>query len=199
MEISVTWRGDTVHIVGLGIDPANPRLLTGLEALRLGRDERARRMSAELDRAGIHGAFEGARRFARNPALVSRAHFARHIVSTGLMADVQTVFRYYLAKGKPGYVEHEWASLADAVGWIRAAGGVAVIAHPGRYRLDGGELETLIEEFIALGGRRWRWSQVARSTVKSSASRRLRDAMGCWPRAPPIFMAGRESGRYWRQ
>lgn len=152
VEISVTWRGDTVHIVGLGIDPANPRLLTGLEALRLGRDERARRMSAELDRAGIHGAFEGARRFARNPALVSRAHFARHIVSTGLMADVQTVFRYYLAKGKPGYVEHEWASLADAVGWIRAAGGVAVIAHPGRYRLDGGELETLIEEFIALGG-----------------------------------------------
>lgn len=152
VEISVSWRSDTVHIVGLGIDASCPELLAGLDALRAGRDGRARRMSQELDRAGIHNAFEGASRFARNPALVSRAHFARYIVSTGLMADVQTVFQYYLAKGKPGYVDHEWASLSDAVGWIRSAGGLAVIAHPGRYRLAGGELEALFEEFVALGG-----------------------------------------------
>lgn len=152
VEISVSWHGDTVHVVGLGIDPGCSELLEGLRTLRAGRDERARRISNELDRVGIHDAFEGACRFARNPALVSRAHFARHIVLTGLMADVQTVFQYYLAKGKPGYVEHEWAALADAVRWIRAAGGVAVIAHPGRYRLAGGELEALLEEFVALGG-----------------------------------------------
>lgn len=152
VEISVSWRGDTIHIVGLDIDPANPVLLAGLQLLRAGRDGRARRISAELERAGIHDALDGARRFARNPELLSRAHFARHIVATGLFADVQTVFQYYLAKGKPGYVEHQWASLADAVGWIRAAGGLAVIAHPGRYRIAGSDLEDLFVEFVALGG-----------------------------------------------
>ena len=107
---------------------------------------------------------------------MSRAHFARHIVSTGLMADVQTVFQYYLAKGKPGYVEHEWAALPDAVRWIRAGGGVAVIAHPGRYRLAGGELEALLEEFVAL----WRrgvevvsgWNSPGRGRMSATLARR---------------------------
>ncbi|MCK0512824.1 3',5'-nucleoside bisphosphate phosphatase [Aromatoleum buckelii] len=152
VEISVSFSGETVHVVGLGIDHHHPRLLAGLAEVRAGRDGRAVRIGAALEAAGIHGALEGARKFARNPALVSRAHFARHLVASGLMPDVGTVFRHYLARGKPGYVEHEWATLEDAVGWIHAAGGIAVIAHPARYRFSEAELETLFDRFAACGG-----------------------------------------------
>lgn len=152
VEISVSFLGETVHIVGLGIDHHDPALLAGLAQVRGGRDERARRMSEALAEVGIRGALEGARRFARNPELVSRAHFARHLVSTGLMPDVNTVFRHYLTKGKPGFVEHVWASLDEAVGWIRGAGGIAVVAHPARYRFSNAELEQLFDRFVACGG-----------------------------------------------
>lgn len=151
-ELSVSFARETIHIVGVGIDHRHPGLLQGLEAVRGGRDARARRMGEALEAVGIRRALEGARRFARNPALVSRAHFARHLVDIGLMPDVRTVFDHYLVRGKPGFVEHQWARLEDAVGWIRAAGGVAVIAHPGRYRLSAAEMETLLERFIAAGG-----------------------------------------------
>ncbi|NMG75099.1 3',5'-nucleoside bisphosphate phosphatase [Aromatoleum diolicum] len=152
VEISVTFLEETIHIVGLGIDHYNPQLLDGLRQVRSGRDQRAVRMSEALDAIGIHGVLEGARRFARNPALVGRAHFARHLVASGLMPDVNTVFRYYLARGKPGYVAHTWAMLEDAVGWIRTAGGLAVIAHPARYRLSDHDMDTLFDRFVACGG-----------------------------------------------
>lgn len=152
VEISVTFLGETIHIVGLGIDHHNPQLLDGLHQVRSGRDLRAVRMSEALDAIGIHGVLEGARRFAHNPALVGRAHFARQMVASGLMPDVNTVFRHYLARGKPGYVEHTWAMLEDAVSWIRTAGGVAVIAHPARYRLSGHDIESLFDRFVDCGG-----------------------------------------------
>ena len=152
IEVSVTYMGETVHIVGLDVDHRNEVLLAGIAQVRSGRDARAQRMSDELEKHGIHGAIDGARAFAHNPALVSRAHFARHIVSTGLMPDVNTVFLHYLAKGKPGYVEHEWATLEDAVSWILAAGGVAVVAHPARYRLSEAQMTELFDRFQAAGG-----------------------------------------------
>ncbi|CAL94732.1 3',5'-nucleoside bisphosphate phosphatase [Azoarcus olearius] len=152
VEISVSFAGETIHIVGLGIDPANAALRGGLQQVRSGRDARARVMAEELARVGIRGALEGARRFARNPNLVGRAHFARHMVAIGLMPDVKTVFDHYLVRGKPGFVEHEWAVLEDAVGWIRAAGGVAVVAHPARYRLSSANMQRLFERFVAAGG-----------------------------------------------
>lgn len=152
VEISVTFCEETIHVVGLGIDHRNPQLLDGLMQVRSGREQRAQAMSNALDAVGIHGVLEGARRFARNPALVGRAHFARHLVASGLMPDVATVFRYYLARGKPGFVPHTWARLDDAVGWIRGAGGVAVIAHPGRYRLSVHDLDALFDRFVACGG-----------------------------------------------
>ncbi|ATE59578.1 3',5'-nucleoside bisphosphate phosphatase [Thauera sinica] len=152
VEVSVSFAGETVHIVGLGIDHRCPTLVEGLAALRAGRDGRARRMGDELARCGIAGAYEGARRFARNPALVSRAHFARHLVASGVMPDVKTVFDHYLARGKPGFVDHRWAPLAEAVGWIRAAGGIAVVAHPARYRLSSADMARLFDEFAAAGG-----------------------------------------------
>ncbi len=154
VEVSISWGDDqTVHIVGLGIDPANQILIDGLTQVRSGRDARAGRMAAELDKVGIHGAYEGALRHAGNPSLVSRSHFARFIAEQGHAKDVKSVFDHWLAKGKPGYVEHSWATLEDALRWIIGAGGTAVIAHPGRYRLSKAERRQLFVAFKDLGGR----------------------------------------------
>lgn len=153
VEISVSWGDDTtLHILGLDIDPGDPALIAGLAQVRGGRDQRAVQMGVELDKVGIHGAHQGALRYVGNPALVSRSHFARYIVETGHAKDVKSVFDHWLAKGKPGYVAHSWATLAQAVGWIRGAGGLAVMAHPGRYRLSNKELRRLLVEFRDLGG-----------------------------------------------
>jgi predicted metal-dependent phosphoesterase TrpH len=154
VEVSISWGDDqTVHIVGLGVDPANPALAEGLHKVRSGRDARAGRMAVELDKVGIHGAYEGALRHAGNPALVSRSHFARYIVEQGHARDVKSVFDHWLAKGKPGYVEHAWATLEDALRWITGAGGIAVVAHPGRYRLSRAERHELFAAFKDSGGR----------------------------------------------
>lgn len=152
VEISVSWGDQTVHIVGLGVNPADPTLLQGLRQVRAGRDERAQRMSDDLARIGIRGVLEGAQRYIGNPALVSRSHFARYLVDIGVSRTVAEVFDYYLVRGKPGFVEHEWASLQDALAWIHGAGGLAVIAHPGRCRLSRAELFVLLDRFKDLGG-----------------------------------------------
>ena len=152
VEISIEWRAVPIHILGLGFDAAHPVLCEGLEGLRLGRLERARRMADALAAIQIPGVFEGALRYAGNPNLISRAHFARYLVEIGIAKDVPSVFQHYLTPGKPGYVDHRWASLADAVGWITAAGGVAVVAHPGRYRMSGGDMRRFLDDFKAVGG-----------------------------------------------
>ncbi|MEZ5653858.1 MAG: 3',5'-nucleoside bisphosphate phosphatase [Burkholderiaceae bacterium] len=152
VEISVTWAGKTLHVVGLDIDPTDPALTTGLAAIRSGRDARAREMAARLERLGVAGAYEGAIAQVRNPSLVSRTHFARHLVSSGHCAHMDEVFARYLGEGGPAYVPHQWARLTDALGWIVASGGIAVIAHPGRYRLDPMLRDALIDEFREGGG-----------------------------------------------
>lgn len=152
VEISIEWREVPVHIVGLGFDTAAPALCEGLHALRLGRVGRAQRMSDALAAIGIPGVFEGAMRYAGNPNLISRAHFARYMVEIGIAKDVQGVFQYYLTPGKPGYVDHRWATLEEAVAWINSAGGVAVVAHPGRYRMSGADLRRFLGEFKDVGG-----------------------------------------------
>ncbi|MBB5610054.1 MULTISPECIES: 3',5'-nucleoside bisphosphate phosphatase [unclassified Janthinobacterium] len=152
VEISITWAGQTVHIVGLQIDENNPALLQGLHQTRSGRDARGREIARQLDLAGLPGAYEGALKFVGNPDLMSRTHFARYIMETGKCANIPEVFKKYLSEGKPGYVEHRWATLAEAVGWIRGAGGLAVIAHPGRYRFSDTAQGVLFDEFKQLGG-----------------------------------------------
>lgn len=152
-EISVSFAGVTVHIVGLGFNVQDVKLRQGLAATRDGRDARAREMSAELAKVGIKGAFDGALKYVGNPALISRTHFARHLVDAGVCSDTNEVFRRFLIEGKPGYVPHRWAALGDAVRWITQAGGIAVIAHPGRYRFTPTEEYALFTEFIAHGGR----------------------------------------------
>ncbi len=152
-EISVSFVGQTIHIVGLGFDAEDSALKQGLERTRGGRPERAREMADGLAKVGIHGAYEGALRFVGNPELISRTHFARFLVETGVCKETNEVFRKYLTEGKPGYVPHRWASLKDAVGWITNAGGIAVIAHPARYKLSPNEEFALFTEFKAHGGR----------------------------------------------
>ncbi len=152
VEISVTWAGRTLHIVGLGIDPDNADLVQGLERTRSGRCARAEDISAALAKLGIEGAYEGALGYAGNPDMVSRTHFARFLVEHGHCRDIHEVFDRYLGDGKPGYVPHRWARLADAINWIKGAGGVAVMAHPGRYTLSLVEHSALFDEFKALGG-----------------------------------------------
>ena len=151
-EISVTFANETVHIVGLGFDATNPIIVNGLAKTRGGRGERAMEMSDGLARVGIKGAYEGALKFVGNPELISRTHFARFLVESGVCKDTYEVFRKYLTEGKPGYVPHAWAKLGDAVGWITQSGGVAVIAHPGRYKFTANEEFALFSEFKTHGG-----------------------------------------------
>jgi predicted metal-dependent phosphoesterase TrpH len=153
VEVSVTFAGETVHIVGLGVDPDDATLREGLAATRGGRGPRAREMAAGLAAVGIEGAYEGALRYVGNPELISRTHFARFLVDSGVCPDTHSVFRRYLTEGHPGYVPHRWARLGDAVRWITGAGGVAVIAHPARYRFSPTAEYALFSEFVAHGGR----------------------------------------------
>lgn len=151
-EISVSFAGQTVHIVGLGFDPDNLALVQGLRATRGGREARAQEMAEQLAVAGIPGTFEGALKYVGNPDLISRTHFARYLVEIGACKDTSEVFRKFLTEGKPGFVPHRWASLQNAVQWIVQAGGVAVIAHPGRYSFTANEEYALFTEFKNHGG-----------------------------------------------
>ncbi len=157
VEISVTWRKHTLHIVGLNIDPAYEPLQDGLKRVRSGRGDRARKMGDELAKVGIGGIFQGALKLATNKNMIGRTHFARYLVEAGHCKDVKSVFNRYLATGKPGYVPHRWADLADAISWIKGSGGVAVLAHPGRYMVGKHSMgkktmHELLTEFTELGG-----------------------------------------------
>jgi predicted metal-dependent phosphoesterase TrpH len=152
VEISVSWREHTLHVIGLQVDPDNTELSTGLARVRAGRDERARRIARELERAGIGGSLEGARRRAANPRLIGRAHFARYLVDAGYVADFGGAFRLWLGSGAPGYVAHRWAGLEEAMRWISASGGLAVLAHPARYKLRSCQRDEFLAVFRDLGG-----------------------------------------------
>lgn len=152
VEISVTWSGQTVHIVGLDVDTQDATLLEGLRRTRAGRAERAREIGQRLAALGMPGAYEGALPYAGNPELISRTHFARFLVEAGYCPDVQTVFTRYLADDREANVPMKWASLENAVGWIRGAGGCAIIAHPGRYKFSVHLFSRLYDEFKSLGG-----------------------------------------------
>ncbi|RRQ22929.1 PHP domain-containing protein [Thiohalobacter thiocyanaticus] len=151
VEVSVTWNRQTIHVVALNVDPDAPDLRAGLARLQEFRVWRAEEIGRQLAKAGIEGATAGARRHAHG-VLISRTHFAHYLVETGRAKDVRAVFRKYLVRNKPGHVTGQWAGLEEAVGWIRAAGGQAVIAHPARYRLTNSKLRRLIGEFRECGG-----------------------------------------------
>ena len=152
VEISVSWGETTVHVVGLGVDPGSRVLADGLASVRDGRLGRAKGMAARLEALGISGTLESALALAGSEDQVSRTHFARHLAQVGAVRDAQHAFDKYLGKGKPAFVQHQWASLDDALRWILGAGGIAVLAHPGRYGLKPLGRATLLDEFKRLGG-----------------------------------------------
>jgi len=151
VEISVSWQGYTVHVVGLNVDPGDPILRKGLAGLLEYRAWRAEEIGRRLERDGIPGGYEGARAFAKGE-LVGRTHFAHFLVQQGHARDVREVFKRFLVKGRPGHVPGDWASLEEALGWIHGAGGVAVVAHPARYHMTRSKLRRLLGEFRELGG-----------------------------------------------
>ena len=151
VEISVSWRNRTIHMVGLDFDHKNKDLIQGLEKIREGRIDRAKKIAYGLAMVGIPNAYDEAKKFASHQ-VIGRVHFAQFLVSKGFSKNVKTVFNKYMTKGKPGYVDHQWASLEDAVNWINNAGGKAVIAHPGRYDMGSKMYPQFFQEFKELGG-----------------------------------------------
>lgn len=152
VEISVSWAGQTVHILGLHIDPTHADLRAGLERTRSGREQRAREISEELTKVGIPDAYAGAVKYADHASTISRLHFARYLVELGVADNISQVFQRYLVRGRPGFVPHRWARLEDALRWIRDARGMAVVAHPGRYVFDELKRRAFFEAFISAGG-----------------------------------------------
>jgi predicted metal-dependent phosphoesterase TrpH len=152
VEISVSWMGQTIHIVGIGLDPDHPILVEGLRKTRDGRTARGKEIARQLATVGIPGAYEGALTFVGNPELLSRTHFARFLVEKNICRTTDEVFKNYLIEGKPGYIGHVWASLKESVDWIKASGGIAIIAHPGRYRLTDLQKHELYTAFKEAGG-----------------------------------------------
>jgi 3',5'-nucleoside bisphosphate phosphatase len=152
VEVSITWGGNTIHVVGLNIDPGNPQLQQGLHAIRQGRAERAKKMAQDLARAGIPGSLEGAYAYVANPNLIGRTHFARFLAEKRYVSDVKSAFQHYLVSGKPGYVPHQWATLEEALTYIKAGGGIPVVAHPGRYKLTRTEMRKFLGDFRDDGG-----------------------------------------------
>jgi 3',5'-nucleoside bisphosphate phosphatase len=151
-ELSVSWEDLTIHVIALRIDPMHAGLAAGLETIRNGRESRGQRIAEALKVAGIPGAWEGARRYVTSERLISRTHFARFLVEAGHAREIKDVFKRFLAPGLPGYVEHAWATLPDAIGWIHAAGGDAVLAHPGRYKVSSSGLQRLLGDFRDAAG-----------------------------------------------
>lgn len=151
VEISVTWEKVTIHILGLNINDDQPELLAGLQHLRDFRHSRAIEIADKLEKAGISGAYAGAKKYASGQ-LISRTHFARYLVECGKASTVSSVFKKYLVSNKPGHVGGQWAGLTEVISWIKAANGVAVIAHPARYKMSATKLRRLIEQFKEAGG-----------------------------------------------
>lgn len=152
VEISVSWRKRTIHMVGLNFDEQNSRLQNLLAHVRQGRLERFARMAEKLERRGFTGVHEGALALVPNREMASRTHLAQWLIEQGHVRNKQQAFKKYLGDGKPAWVKHEWASLEQAVAAVLDAGGIAVIAHPIRYGLSATAQRNLFTEFKALGG-----------------------------------------------
>ncbi|MDX1518790.1 MAG: PHP domain-containing protein [Gammaproteobacteria bacterium] len=153
IEFSTRWQGVSIHIVGLNIDPGNETLKRGVEYQARARRERAatiaRRLQATL---GIEDPLPAVTEIAGNNN-IGRPHFAQHLLAIGVDDSMEKIFRKYLGRGKAGDVKETWADLSWVTEWITAAGGIAVLAHPLKYRLTRTRLLKLLDEFVEVGGR----------------------------------------------
>ena len=151
VEISALWRNMTIHIVGLGIDINNDILQKGLNYNQRLREERAEKIALGLRRAGITDALEKTQNLSKTDML-TRTHFAQMLIREGYCKDMKSVFRRFLTGKKPGASRVEWRSFDEVVGWIHAAGGFAVIAHPFRYRMTQTKIKNMLIDFKEILG-----------------------------------------------
>jgi len=193
VEVSVTWGGSTLHLVGLGFDRSHPALSGALRAMQSSRFKRAHQMDAALVAAGLPSVMDSALGFAGNPNLIGRTHFARALVEAGICREVQEVFDRFLTPGRPGYVSHEWASLSEAMGWILSAGGTPVLAHPARYKLNSTAHWALMQEYMALGGEAIEVSTGSHSQEDTRRYQRLSVELGLRASRGSDFHSPRES------
>lgn len=151
VEISTSWENHEIHIVGLDINEHHPKLQALLAKQSERRVERAESIGEKLVKAGVPTPLAGAKRLAAG-ASITRAHFARYLIECGKAKNMTAVFKHYLARGKTGYVTPQWCSIQEAVTAIHAAGGLAVVAHPARYKLTSKWLKRLLTDFTGSGG-----------------------------------------------
>jgi len=176
VEISALWNGQTIHVLGLDIDPGAADLMAGLAYIRQLRGDRATHIAAQLDAAGVSGSLQGAARLAGSAAAIGRSHFARFLVEQRHARNFSDAFRRYLGAGRVGYVPPGWPGLEQAIGWIHAAGGQSVLAHPDRYRLSARARQGLFEAFAQSHGDAVEFSRD--SGFKSSSQIRLAQHFG---------------------
>jgi len=146
VEISAFWRNMTIHIIGLDIDIDNDILQAGLAHNQQLRKERAEKIALGLWRAGIKDALEKTQALSKTDML-TRTHFAQMLIREGYCKDMKSVFRRYLTGKKPGGIRVEWKNIDEVVGWIHAAGGQAVLAHPFRYRMTNTKIKNMFLNF----------------------------------------------------
>ncbi|MEM8563141.1 MAG: PHP domain-containing protein [Pseudomonadota bacterium] len=151
VELSCRWSATTVHIVGLGFDCSHDAMLSGLSTLAVARKERSETIASRLEKLGFAGALSGASVLAGDGQL-GRPHFADWMVAEGHVKDHATAFDRFLGQGKTGDVKAYWPELKQVVSWIVAAGGVAVLAHPLKYRFTRMKLRRMLTDFVAAGG-----------------------------------------------
>ena len=151
IELSTNWQNMCFHIVGLGIDPTYAPLADATYTLQNTRMERAEKIAAKLEKKGIAGSLAAVRK-AAGEGMVTRTHFSDFLLSKNHVSTQQEAFDRYLAKGKSAYVPTSWAELELVVSWITGSGGVAVLAHPLRYKLSANYLKRLLNTFKDAGG-----------------------------------------------
>lgn len=171
VEVSVSWQGRVIHIVALNVDAKNKNLLEGLQFNRNLRLLRAKKMATKLEKLGLDNVLERVSQYA-GEAAITRTHFARLLVDSGFAATMNDVFKKYMVSGKPGFVKMQWVDMQTALKWIEEAGGIAVIAHPGRYKMTRSWLNRLIDDFINWGGK---GIEVAYSTASKDEIKKFSD------------------------
>lgn len=151
IELSCLWSNKTFHVLGLNIDPSNAEILTGTQQLQEIRLERAKKIADKLAKNKIPGAF-AAVQVAAGVGMITRPHFANFLLENNHVSSIQNAFDRYLGQGKSAFVNTQWVEMENAIHWINSAGGVAVVAHPMRYKLTASWMRRFLSAFKEMGG-----------------------------------------------
>lgn len=179
-EVSTDFAHVPIHIVGLNFDQKNEALQNLLKDIRAKRFNRALKMAEKFEELGLHGALEGAREQAANSMLLARPHFADWLVKIGKAEDRQDAFRKWVGTGKPAYVPRETTPIAAAVRAISDAGGIPVLAHPGRYSLKRWAFDEMFAQFTAAGGKAFEVTTGSHKPGQAEIYAKMAEKLGFW-------------------